>query len=159
MISEGERDLANPSMRVLSALRRALNIPMQQPFGESDARVAGSSGDAGFVCRVENRPVINLGKVKKELLTSGTRDNLQIMILKFEPGSQSGGRALYCPAEKGGLVVRGEIVLLVKDEEAVLREGDNFAFDSALPHGIRNESDASADFLWEIAAVELDRHL
>lgn len=159
MISQVERDLANPSMRLLSALRRALNISMQEMFGESAGTVSDTDGDPGFVRRVENRPEINLGSLKKELLTSGGRHNLQIMILKFEPGGQSGGRALSYPAEKGGLVLQGELVLRVNGEEAVLRQGDSFAFDSALPHSIRNDSDAPADVLWVIGAVQFDRHL
>lgn len=159
MISQVERDLANPSMRLLSALRRSLNISMQEMFGESPESSTDRGGDPSFVRRSENRPEINLGQLKKELLTSGGRHNLQIMILKFEPGGQSGGRALSYPAEKGGLVLQGEIVLRVNEEEAVLREGDSFAFDSALPHGIRNDSDAPADVLWVIGAVQFDRHL
>lgn len=159
MISQVERDLANPSMRVITALRRALNISMQEMFGESAGDVTDSGADPGFVRRAENRPEINLGQLKKELLTSGGRHNLQIMILRFEPGGQSGGRALSYPAEKGGLVLQGELVLRVGDEEAVLRQGDSFAFDSALPHGIRNDSDAPADVLWVIGAVQFDRHL
>jgi len=159
MISQIERDLANPSMRVITALRRALNISMQEMFGESAGTAPESGGDPSFVRRVENRPEINLGSLRKELLTSGGRHNLQIMILKFEPGGQSGGRALSYPAEKGGLVLQGEVVLRVNDEEAVLRQGDSFAFDSALPHSIRNDSDAAADVLWIIGAVQFDRHL
>ena len=163
MISQVERDLANPSMRVITALRRALNISMQEMFGESDTGAADSAPDSGgdpaFVRRLENRPEINLGQLKKELLTSGGRHNLQIMILRFEPGGQSGGRALSYPAEKGGLVMQGEVVLRVDEKEAVLRQGDSFAFDSALPHSIRNDSDEPADVLWVICAVQFDRHL
>lgn len=159
MISQVERDLANPSMRVITALRRALNISMQEMFGETADSGAESTGDPGFVRRAENRPEINLGQLKKELLTSGGRHNLQIMILRFEPGGQSGGHALSYPAEKGGLVMQGEVVLRVDDVEAVLRQGDSFAFDSALPHSIRNDSDEPADVLWVIGAVQFDRHL
>lgn len=159
MISQIERDLANPSMRVLSALRRELNISMQEMFGESADSGTGADSDPDFVRRRESRPVIDLGRVKKELLTSGGRHNLQIMILKFGPHAQSGGRALSYPAEKGGLVLLGEVVLRVDEKEAVLREGDSFAFDSALPHSIRNDSDAPAHVMWIIGAVEFDRHL
>lgn len=159
MISQVERDLANPSMRVITALRRSLNISMQEMFGESDGSASDGAGDPTFVRRLQNRPEINLGQLKKELLTSGGRHNLQIMILRFEPGGQSGGRALSYPAEKGGLVMQGEVVLRVGEKEAVLRQGDSFAFDSALPHSIRNDSDEPADVLWVIGAVQFDRHL
>lgn len=158
MISQVERGLANPSMRVLTALRRALNMSMHQLFGE-DGPALQPPGDPPFVRRVADRPEIDLDSVHKELLTSGGRHNLQIMILRFEPGGHSGGRTLSYPAEKAGLVLKGEITLTVDGNQAVLREGDSFAFDSARPHSIRNDSNDRADLLWVIGAVQFDRHL
>lgn len=158
MISQIERDLANPSMRVLTAIRRALNIPLQEMFGEkleSEIRQI----DPSFVRRKENRPQIDLGPLKKELLTSGGNHNLQIMILKIEAGGESGNTALSYPAEKGGLVLSGELILKVNEQEAQLCEGDSFVFDSALPHSFRNISEHPAEILWIIGAVQFDRHL
>ncbi len=81
------------------------------------------------------------------------------MILHIEPGGESGSHALSYPAEKGGMVLSGEIVLTVDNEAAELKAGDSFVFDSALPHSLRNTSDAPADVLWIIGAVQFDRHL
>lgn len=158
MISQVERGLANPSMRVLTALRRALNISMQQLFGEIGAP-ALPPGDPPFVRRAKDRPEIDLESLHKELLTSGGRHNLQLMILRFEPGGHSGGRTISYPAEKAGLVLKGEITLSVDGNEAILSEGDSFVFDSARPHSIRNDSKSRADLLWVIGAVQFDRHL
>lgn len=158
MISQVERGLANPSMRLLTSLRRALNIPMQELFGESSED--GIPGDAPqFVRRRENRPKIDLGTLRKELLTPPNQQHLQIMILHLEPGGESGSHALSYPAEKGGLVLSGEIILTVDSEVADLRPGDSFVFDSALPHSLRNSSDAPAEIMWIISAVQFDRHL
>lgn len=159
MISQVERGRANPSMRLLTALRRALNISMQELFGETDDTRPHPPGDPDFVRRAADRPVIDLGHLHKELLTSGTRQNLQIMLLRLEPGGHSGGRALSYPAEKGGLVLSGTVVLSVDGREAVLHAGDSFAFDSAKPHSIRNDATAGAEVIWIIGAVRFDRHL
>ncbi len=157
MISQIERGIANPSVRVLTAVRRSLNVPMQELFGEPAS--APSGGDPEFVRRVKDRPVIRLGSgVNKELLTAGGRQHLQIMILKIEPGGETGGHALSYPAEKGGLVMSGRILLKIDDEVAELSAGDSFVFDSARPHGIRNDSDVPAEVLWIIGAVQFDRH-
>lgn len=154
-ISQVERDIANPSMRVLTAIRRALNIPMQTMFGDDtlDGR------DPPFLRRAEKRPHIDLGSLQKELLTSGGNHNLQIFILTIAPGGTSGNTALAYPAEKGGLVLDGQLILAVDGREALLRTGDSFVFDSSLEHGFRNESDAPARILWVIGAVQFDRHL
>lgn len=159
MISQVERGRANPSMRLLTALRRAMNISLQELFGESANASAHMTGIPDFVRRANDRPVIDLGHLQKELLTSGGRHNLQIMLLKIQPGGGSGIDALVYPADKGGLVLSGEVVLNVNGQEAVLHAGDSFAFDSALPHSLRNDSDATAEVIWIIGAVRFDRHL
>ncbi len=155
MISQIERDMANPSMRVLTAIRRALNIPMQAMFGDEKS----DGGDPSFVRRSKRRPHIDLGSLQKELLTSGGNHNLQIMILTLSPGGTSGDTALSYPAEKGGLVLEGEFILAVDQQEALLQQGDSFVFDSSLEHSIRNDSDRTATILWVIGAVQFDRHL
>lgn len=158
MISQIERDLANPSMRVLTAIRRALNIPLQEMFGETISEQQLQS-DPDFVRRQENRPHLDLGSLKKELLTAGGNHHLQIMILKIEAGGESGNTALSYPAEKGGLILSGELMLKVGGEEALMKEGDSFVFDSARPHSFRNISEQPATILWIIGAVQFDRHL
>lgn len=156
MISQIERDIANPSVRVLTALRRALNMPMQEMFSDTPDI---SDEDPPFLRRVEKRPHIDLGSLQKELLTSGGNHHLQMMILTIAPEGSSGKTALSYPAEKGGLVLEGELTLSVNGQSAVLMEGDSFVFDSALEHGFRNDSDAPARILWVIGAVQFDRHL
>lgn len=159
MISQVERGRANPSMRLLAALRRALNISMQELFGETTPAEADATGDPDFVRRAADRAVIDLDRLQKELLTPGGRQNLQIMLLKLEPGGHSGGNALSYPAEKGGLVLSGGIVLNVGGREAALGAGDSFAFDSSEPHSIRNDGTTTAEVIWIIGAVRFDRHL
>lgn len=154
-ISQVERDIANPSMRVLTAMRRALNIPMQTMFSDE----APDGRDPPFVRRAEKRPQIDLGSLQKELLTSGGNHNLQMFILTIAPGGTSGNTALAYPAEKGGLVLDGELILVVAGREALLTTGDSFVFDSSLEHAFRNESDEPVRLLWVIGAVQFDRHL
>ncbi|GHC62481.1 cupin domain-containing protein [Limoniibacter endophyticus] len=158
MISQIERDLANPSMRVLTAIRRALNISLQEMFGEQPDDPV-HQGDPAFVRRHEDRPLIDLGLLKKELLTAGGHHHLQIMILRVEPGGVSGNTALSYPAEKGGLILSGELTLTIDGQEANLRTGDSFVFDSSLPHSFRNTGEKPAEILWIIGAVQFDRHL
>lgn len=155
MLSQVERDIANPSMRVLQSIRRALQIPLSALFAESNALKT----DPEFVRRSGERPILDLGHLRKELISSGSAHNLQIMILHIDPGTSSGGVLLAYPAVKGGMVLSGEFILTVGDDETLLNKGDSFIFDSAIPHSFRNVSKETAQVMWIIGAVQLDRHL
>jgi transcriptional regulator with XRE-family HTH domain len=155
MLSQVERGLSNPSVRVMTSIRRALGAGFGDIFGEESRRLA----DPAFVHRKLGRPRLQFAQLSKELLSSGTRHNLQFMILHIEPGGSSGDTALSYAAEKGGLVLSGSLLLRVGNEESLLLEGDSFVFDSAIPHSFRNPGQTEAQVLWIIGAVALDRHL
>lgn len=155
MLSQVERGLSNPSVRIMTSIRRALDADMGDIFGEEPRGPA----DPTFVHRRQSRPRLQFAQLSKELLSAGNGHNLQFMILHIEPGGSSGDTTLSYPAEKGGLVLSGALLLRVGEEEALLREGDSFVFDSAIPHGFRNPGGAEARVLWIIGAVPLDRHL
>lgn len=159
MISQIERDLANPSVRVLTAVRRALNVPVFAIFNESGDSEKSAEIDFDFVRRADQRPFLELGTLRKELLTSSGHHNLQIMILHIQPGGASGNTALSYTAEKGGMILSGELLLTVDGKEALLREGDSFVFDSSLGHSFSNPTNNMTQVIWIIGAVRLDRHL
>ena len=155
MLSQVERNIANPSLRILTSIRTALDAPVSALFEE----VPATAVDPNFVRRANQRPKLDLGYLSKELLSSGTPYNLQLMILHLPPGGSSGERPLSYPAEKAGLILEGEVMLKVGDDETRLLEGDSFIFDSAHPHGFRNCGTGPARILWVIGKVSLDRHL
>jgi transcriptional regulator with XRE-family HTH domain len=155
MLSQVERDLSNPSLRVLTGIRRALGAEVSELFQEPPRRMV----DPAFVRRLARRPRLELGQISKELLSSGGQHNLQFMILNIEPHGSSGDAPMRYPAEKGGLILSGDLLLRVGDEEALLSEGDSFVFDSSRPHTLRNPTGTVTKVLWIIGAVQLDRHL
>ena len=155
MLSQVERDVSNPSVRVLSAIREALDAPLSVLFEP----VATRSEDPAFVRRAKGRPVLELGHLNKELLSSRSPQSLQFMILHIEKGGSSGEQALSYPAEKGGLVLKGEIILSVGDRDAHLYAGDSFFFGPSVPHSFRHVGEELAEVLWIIGPVSLDKHL
>ncbi|MEJ1976426.1 MAG: cupin domain-containing protein [Acetobacteraceae bacterium] len=155
MLSQIERDRANPSLRLLTQIRTALGATVSALFDE----VPPAQAEPGFVRRASQRPWLEFGYLSKELLSPGGPGNLQFMILHIPPRGTSGDQPLSYPAEKGGMLLEGELVLRVKDEETLLHEGDSFLFDSLLPHSFRNPTDALARMLWIIGAVPVERHL
>ena len=157
MLSQIERDLANPSLRVLSQVRNALGAPISALFEEPPP--APAAQDPAFVRRADMRPWLELGYISKELLSPGGPQNLQFMILHVPPRGTSGAQPLSYPAEKGGMVLEGQLVLSVNDQEALLKEGDSFLFDSLHPHTFRNPLDAEARVLWIMGAVPVETRL
>ena len=155
MLSQVERDLANPSLRVLTGIRRALGAEVSDLFQEPPRL----QQDPDFVRRASRRPRLDLGHLSKELLSSGGHHNLQFMILHIEPDGSSGEAPLRYPAEKGGMILSGNLILRVGEDEAHLTEGDSFVFDSSAPHSFRNPGQDIAKVLWIIGAVQIDRHL
>ena len=156
MLSQVERDRANPSLRVLTQIRLALGASVSELFDDAEPRAAT---DPAFVRRADRRGWLELGYLSKELLSPRNPDHLQFMILHIPPGGTSGGQPLSYPADKGGMILEGSLELTVKNQMVLLREGDSFLFDSLDPHSFRNPTEATARVLWIIGAVQVERHL
>ena len=156
MLSQVERDKANPSLRVLTQIRQALGVPATALFLE---RSAPTTRDPTFVRRSDQHPRLDLGYFTKELLSPGAPHNLQIMIIHVPAHGSSGPQPMSYPAEKGGLVLEGGLVLRVGTEEALLQSGDSFVFNSAVPHSFSNPSDRPARVVWIIGPMPAERHL
>lgn len=158
MLSQIERDLANPSLKVLTKIQQALGTTAGALFPQgSDINV--TQRDPEFVRRKDQRPLCELGYLTKELLSTGSSQSLELMLLHIPPNGSSGGTPLTSPAEKGGLVLDGEIFLTVDGKEAKLREGDSFIFDGRLPHAFRNLSSLPVKVFWVISNFPIERHL
>lgn len=158
-LSQLERGIGNPSLRTMTSLRRALNVDVSDLFDETPRQNGGHNEDASFVRRASQRPRLDVGYISKELLSSGTAHNLQFMILHVPPHGSSGARPLSYPAEKGGMILSGELILRVGLEEALLAEGDSFMFDSSVPHSFRNPTDVVTKVMWIIGAVPMEARL
>lgn len=147
-----ERNRANPSLRVIAQIRAALGVSLAELF----ASPPEVRPDPSFVRRATNRPWLEFGEMSKELLSPGGVPGLQFMILHVPPRGSSGSEPMLHPAQKGGLVLEGSLVLRVDEEEALLGPGDSFLCEAARPHGIRNPGSATARVLWIMAPVPPD---
>lgn len=145
MVSQIERDLSNPSVRLLERLRVALEVPLtalleddiqQQPMKE-------------FVRRAKQRPHFAVGPsgLIKELLSPQGDHDLQFMLITIPPACRS-GEVLVGDGEKAGLVLQGQVALRVGDQQQMLSEGDSFQFSSQLPHQVENFTSENAQVLW-----------
>ncbi|WP_231874799.1 cupin domain-containing protein [Acetobacter cerevisiae] len=56
----------------------------------------------------------------------------------YAPRTDTGKTMLHHTGEEGGVVISGEIEVIVADQRAILGPGDAYYFDSNLPHRFRN---------------------
>ncbi|KAB8313117.1 helix-turn-helix domain-containing protein [Erwinia endophytica] len=155
-ISQIERNLTNPTVRVLEQLRLVLKVPLSA-FLEETPRL--HKGAEHYIRRCHARPHFNVGKygIAKEMLSPSGDHNVQFMFITVPPGVRS-DEMLMGMGEKAGLVIDGELTLEIGNDAAPLFSGDSFQFSSQLPHNIFNHSDTAARIVW-IMYIPSEYHL
>lgn len=123
MISQIERGLSNPSVRVLERLRLALDVPLTALLASSSEH-ARTQNEAELVRRRNERPSFTVGHngMSKELLSPNGDHDLQFMIITVAPHSSS-QEVLIGPGEKAGLMLEGELELRVGSAACCLLKG------------------------------------
>jgi transcriptional regulator with XRE-family HTH domain len=156
LLSQIERGASSPSLRTLSKLRTALELPSAFFFEDDIPEPVPAPGvEPPWICRAGDRPILNLGPnaPSKQLLHHGGSRVFEFMIVNFPPHSQTGPQPISYPSEKGGYVVKGELRMTVDGHTSVLKEGDSFLFDGIRPHHLYNATDQLTQLLWIIAKL------
>jgi len=148
-LSQIERGLSSPSLRVLATLADVLGVGIAGLFGTKED--AAAAPDA-IVTRERQRAQLNLWRtgISKQLLSpAGSEGRLNLFLVHMEPGGSTGDELYTHDGEEAGLVIEGEMKLTVDAESWTLKRGDSFRFASRRPHRFSNPSDDSkAVVLW-----------
>ena len=148
-LSQIERGLSSPSLRVLATLADVLGVGIAALFGASPS--ADGTSDQ-VVTRALQRPELKLWRtgVSKQLLSPASADNkLNLFLVHLEPGGSTGDELYTHDGEEAGLVLEGEMMLTVGSETWSLKTGDSFRFASRRPHRFSNPAeDVKAVVLW-----------
>ncbi len=148
-LSQIERGLSSPSLRVLATIADVLGVGIASLFGASPG---GDGASDSVVTRGSGRPELKLWRtgVSKQLLSPAGGDNkLNLFLVHLEPGGSTGDELYTHDGEEAGLVLEGEMMLTVDAETWSLRQGDSFRFASRRPHRFSNPAeDAKAVVLW-----------
>lgn len=155
-ISQIERNLTNPTIRMLEQLRQVFNVPLTT-FLEGEAEAA--RGIEHYIRREPDRPHFHVGKtgIAKSLLSPQGDYDIKFMIIDV-PAQARSEQMLVGDGEKAGLLISGELTLEIDDDKAVLYPGDSFQFKSNLLHNVFNHTDVQAQVLW-IMLIQPDKHL
>jgi transcriptional regulator with XRE-family HTH domain len=148
-LSQIERGLSSPSLRVLATIADVLGIGIAGLFG---AKETADTGSNAIVTREPQRAELNLWRtgISKQLLSpSGSEGRLNLFLVHMEPGGSTGDELYTHDGEEAGLVLEGEMKLTVDAESWTLKQGDSFRFASRRPHRFSNPSgQAKAVVLW-----------
>jgi transcriptional regulator with XRE-family HTH domain len=148
-LSQIERGLSSPSLRVLATIADVLGVGIAGLFGAKETAAAGSDA---IITREQQRAELNLWRtgISKQLLSpSGSEGRLNLFLVHLEPGGSTGDELYTHDGEEAGLVLEGEMKLTVDAESWTLKQGDSFRFASRRPHRFSNPSDkAKAVVLW-----------
>jgi transcriptional regulator with XRE-family HTH domain len=148
-VSQIERGLSSPSLRVLATLADVLGVGIAALFG---AKPNDDGGSGGVVTRETQRAELKLWRtgISKQLLSpAGAENRLNLFLVHMEPGGSTGNELYTHDGEEAGLVLEGAMTLTVDAETWSLKTGDSFRFASRRPHRFSNPADdAKAVVLW-----------
>jgi len=139
-VSQIERGLSSPSLRVLATLADVLGVGIAALFGSQPSDPASG----GVVTRQLQRAELKLWRtgISKQLLSpAGTEDRLNLFLVQLEPGGNTGDELYTHDGEEAGLVLEGEMTLTVDAETWSLKTGDSFRFASRRPHRFSNPAE------------------
>lgn len=147
MLSQIERDLANPSINTLKLLSNALNIPLFRFFTNDNSQ-------EDYIVRKENRKHLlehsDGCSCNYELLTPNSNGNIEFMLQHFNPGGNSGGIVQTHVGEEVDYILFGQLTLTIGTSDYVLNEGDSARLPSMIPHSWANNSTEDAALLFAL---------
>lgn len=155
LISQIERGLSSPSVRVLRLIADALQVPSESllKFGEAPA-----ADEKGVVARAGSHPSLNAPEkgIEKVIVTPQPSAGINVYRAFVEPGGSTGEELFTIErGEQVGLVLQGQLELWLDDKAFFLNPGDSFRYHSKVPHRWRNPGSARAEVIWVVAAVPL----
>jgi len=133
MISQIEKNMVNPSIGSLKKILDAMSVSMGE-FFTIDLEIE----DKIFFTPDE---LIDIGdNVISMLLVGGTKSSRKLALIRetFPPGADTGVDAMQHEGEEGGIILRGEIEIIVGNQSKVLKAGDSYYFQTKQKHRFRN---------------------
>lgn len=163
MISQVERSLISPSIDTLKKIGEAIDIPVSYFFEDSNEEAKNEEakneetqkGYAGVVIerspvvREHQRKVLSPGPgVTFHLLNPDMSGPIEFIYNIYQPGTGTGNDQYKHIGHECGLILEGELHVLVGEKEYVLQKGDSITFCSEIPHSKTNKGDVPCICIW-----------
>lgn len=147
LLSEIERGIATPTLKVLRGICQALDMPIGWLFDD------GGHDEGGVVVRKLGRRRMNLGPqgMLKELLTPDTVPDLQMMRIVIDPDGTSGDKPTTLQSgAKCGTVLSGRLGIEIDKKAYTLEAGDSFAFKASAALRFWCVGDRPVELIWVV---------
>jgi len=150
LLSQIERGLSSPTLKVLQLLAREYGVPVEDLLHHADP----DEGDAeGHVRRAgTHRRIDNPDRgVYKEMYGPPASRSLELCRAVLAPGGSSGDELFVTDAyEQVGVVVRGELELWLEQRVMLLKAGDSFCYAGSERRRWRNPGNIETEVIWAI---------
>ncbi|WP_294663236.1 helix-turn-helix domain-containing protein [uncultured Fusobacterium sp.] len=131
MLSQIERDIANPSINTLKLISKVLDIPVYRFFMEDEK-------NEQFILKSKDRKKIifpkNNGFTYELLTPDNINSNIEFILMKLTPNSSSSDVPMSHKGEEVALVTSGKVKLTLLNDIHILEEGDSVVIESMIPH-------------------------
>jgi transcriptional regulator with XRE-family HTH domain len=142
LISQVERDLADPSLETLRQIARVLEVPLFELFeDEQDARRVTVMRHGEHIEITTPATSITYTRLSKP------RGQIEVLQGDIAPGGESSTEPRSHAAEECIVVVAGTLSIDVDGGTVVLEAGDSCHYDSRLPHRLFNDSAEPARYI------------
>ncbi|OWT73487.1 XRE family transcriptional regulator [Achromobacter sp. HZ28] len=155
LLSQVERGISSPSVRMLRVISDALAIPSSTLLEFGDSPVVD---EKGIVARAGSHPSLKAPEkgIEKVIITPQPSAGINVYRAFIEPGGSTGEDLFTIErGEQVGLVLTGTLELWIEDKSFTLHPGDSFRYHSKAPHRWRNPGAERAEVIWVVAATPL----
>lgn len=159
-ISQIETGRARPSVSTLYAIVSELGMSLDELFGQRDPRDGGAQaaapsagGPSSPVGRPGSRSAIELETgVRWERLTASPDPEVDFLLVTYPAGSSSSatGALQRHEGREYGLVLSGNLEVVVGFDTYELGPRDSISFDSMVPHRLRNAGQEPVTGVWVV---------
>lgn len=162
-LSRIERGTTRVSVELLSQISAVLSVEPSWFFPKASG---GGPLERNHIVRADARRPLSAMYTRSteelgfedELLSSTLSGACYLLLSRFAPGlgtPPSTADAYTFEGEQHGLVLTGEVLLILGEERIVLRAGDSFSYPSTIPHRFSNHSRDESTMVWAMAPVRI----
>ena len=139
LISQIERNMVVPSIKVMWKIANVLEVNIGYFFDEDDENI-----EEKIVVRKNHRKSINTNDSTKSyelLMPNLNNKSIEFILITLNEETKINKELVSHKGEECGYIIEGKMKIILENKEYILEKGDSFYFDSKIPHVYENYGD------------------
>lgn len=139
LISQIERNMVVPSIKVMWKIANVLEVNIGYFFDEDDENI-----EEKIVVRRNDRKSINTNDSTKSyelLMPNLNNKSIEFLLITLNKETKINKGLVSHKGEECGYIIEGTMKIILENKEYILEKGDSFYFDSKIPHVYENYGD------------------